>query len=140
MPAPAFLVLYVAAFTRCVLVLATLLPISPGGIEILAPYALSVRNTMSPSNTRSSSAPLRPSLATPISQVWMTLDLTLPSGCQFPTLEVWLSIFMLLAQASLRPCCVFGPVLLPLSRGRTQAALNTLNSLALPQPSRYSYF
>jgi len=139
-PSLAFLGLYAAAFTRCAQVPATLLPISPGGTEILAPSALSGRKTMIPSNPRSSSVPLRSSIASPISQVWMTSAPKRPSGTQFPSLEGLLSISKLLKQASLQPCCVFEPVQLPLRRDWTQIALNILNSLARPWPSRYSYF
>jgi len=126
MPSRAFLGLYVAAFTRCLQVPATLLLTSPGGIEILAPSAHSARKTTSPSEMRSCFALLRPSLASPTSQVWMTLVLTVPSGSQLPLSGDWLCIPMVLPQVSLRPCCICGPVLLPLSRDRTQIALNTL--------------
>jgi len=56
----------------------------------------------------------------------MTSALTLLSGTQSPSLEGWLSISTLPAQAFLQPCCVFEPLLLLLSRGRTQIVLNTL--------------
>jgi len=139
-PLLAFHGLYAAAFIRCRQVPATLLLMSPGGTETLAPSACSVRKTMSPSNMRFSSVPLRSSLASPISQVWMTLALTLLSGTRSPSLEGWLRISTLPAQVFLQPCCAFEPVLLLLSRGRTQVVLNILNSLARLWPSRYSYF
>jgi len=84
-PLLASLDLYVAAFTTCVQVLAILPHMSPGGAGTPAPSARSVRKTMSPSSTRFSSALIRLSLASPISQVWMTLALTGPSGSRFPS-------------------------------------------------------
>jgi len=58
----------------------------------------------------------------------MTLVPTLPSGSRFPSSEDWLSISTLLKQVSLRPCCVFAPVLLTLSQDRTQAAFKHLET------------
>jgi len=43
-----------------------------------------------------------------------------------PLLRGWLNISTLPAQAFLQPCCEFKPLLLLLSRGRTQIALDTL--------------
>jgi len=119
---------YVAAFIRWAQVLATLLHISPGGTETLAPSPPSVRKTMSPSNMRFSSVPLRPSLASPIPQVWITLALKLPCGSRFPFIEGWLIISTLLMRASLQPCCVFASVLLLLSSDRTPIALKHLKT------------
>jgi len=124
-PLLAFLDLYVAAFTRCLQVPATLPHIPPGGTGTLAPSARSVRKTIHLSNTRFSCAPLRLSLASPISQVWMTLALTVPSGSQVPSSAGQLSISTILARVSLQPCCAFEPLLQLLSRDRTQIVLNT---------------
>jgi len=81
---------------------------------------------MSPSNMRFFSVPLRPSLASPISQVWMTLARTVLSGTRSPFLGGWLNISTLPTQAFLQPCCEFEPQLLLLSQGRTQIVLDTL--------------
>jgi len=124
-PLPAFLDSYVAVFTRCVRVPATLPRMSPGGTGTPAHCARSVRKTMSPSNTLFSTAPLRLTLASPISQVWTTSALTVPSGSLFPSSEGSPIISTLRARVSLQPCCAFEPILLLLSRVRTQVVLNT---------------
>jgi len=111
--------------TRCVRVPATLPRMSPGGTGTPAHSARSVRKTMNPSNTRFSTALLRPTLASPISQVWTTLALTVPFGSRFPSSEGLPSISMLLARVCLQPCCAFEPILRLLTRVRTQTVLNT---------------
>jgi len=116
MPLLALLDLYLAAFTRCVRVPATLPHIYPGGAGTPAHSAHSVRKAMSPSNTRFSNAPLRPTPASPRSQVWTTLGLTVPFGSRFPSSGGWLSFSTLLARAFLQPCGEFEPILLLLSR------------------------
>jgi len=125
MPLLAFLDLYVVAFTRCVLVPATLLHIYPGGVGTPAHSARSVRKATSPSNTRFCTARLRPTPASPISQVWTTSALTVPFGSRSPSSGGWLSISTLLARVFLQPCCAFEPILLLLGRVRAQIVLDT---------------
>jgi len=125
MPLLAFLDLYVVAFTRCDRVPATLPHMYPGEAGTSAHSAHSVRKATSPSNTRFCTAPLRPTPASPISQVWTTSAMTVPSGSLFPSSEGSPNISTLLARASLQACCAFESILLLLSRIRTQAVLNT---------------
>jgi len=124
-PLPAFLDSYVAVFTRCLRVPATLPRMCPRGTGTPAHSAHFVRKTMSPSNTLFSTAPLRLTLASPISQVWTTSALKVPSGSLFPSSTGLPNISTLLARVSLQPCCAFEPILRLLSRVRTQAVLNT---------------
>jgi len=138
-PLQGFLSSSAATSTRCALGLATWLPTPPGRVEPPAPFALFVRKTMSLYVMRSLTALLRSSLALPISQGWMTFAPMLLSGSQFLSLGGLLSIYMLLAQAFLEPCCVFGPLLLPQRLNQSLIVHPDQRSLAWPWPSGYCY-